>query len=570
MTQPSKGAAAFLTLFGLPFLGAGLAFMYAQFVSRGDFSAFQTVAAILFGSVFVFIGGVLIYAAIGGYGQLKKQAAIQESHPLSPWLCRTDWAMRRAESQNKKNEILFWSLAILCNMITLPFLLGMVQNFARTRDPLVFLLLGFNLLGAILIVKAVRTTMQHRRFGDTYFEFDTLPFSPGERVGGRIHLKFETRADHGIDLRLSCVRKVISGSGKSSTTNQIILWQADQNVPTGAVGPGPLGRAIPVDFSIPAESSTTNHDNPRDQVLWLLHAQADMPGVDYADDFEIPVFRTAASAEAAGDSEPSAFSRVNTFRFATTRSDDSGAVAQPAQTKVVVSNGAGGTEFYFPPLRNPGRALTLLLVTVVWTAVVYLMVQKHAPVLFFILFGVADLLIVAGFLHVAFGSSRIGVSSGEILSCRGIFGLGGTRRIQVSDVASIVPVVSMQQGASSGNQLHAIRLRLKDGRKFTLADEIDGRQEARWVVSQIETLAGLKLDTHVEVDLPLGVSAQLPGQTSGQVFTQARRPSSSASLGIFIVMVAGMMGFMVWRMTSFTFRRINSRTEAAAPVKPVA
>ncbi len=118
MTQPSKGAAAFLTLFGLPFLGAGLAFMYAQFVSRGNFSAFQTVAAILFGSVFVFIGGVLIYAAIGGYGQLKKQAAIEESHPLSPWLWRTDWAMRRAESQNKKNEILFWSLAILCNMIT--------------------------------------------------------------------------------------------------------------------------------------------------------------------------------------------------------------------------------------------------------------------------------------------------------------------------------------------------------------------------------------------------------------------------------------------------------------------
>src|SRR6266851_9121431 len=200
MTQPSKGAAAFLTLFGLPFLGAGLAFMHAQFVSRGDFSAFQTVAAILFASVFVFIGGVLIYAAIGGYGRVKKQAAIEESHPLSPWLWRTDWAMRRAESQNKKNEILFWSLAILCNMITLPFLLGMVPNFIRSGDPRVFLLLGFNLLGAILIVKAARTTMRHRRFGDTYFEFDSLPFSPGERLSGRIHLRFDARAEQGIDL----------------------------------------------------------------------------------------------------------------------------------------------------------------------------------------------------------------------------------------------------------------------------------------------------------------------------------------------------------------------------------
>src|SRR6266478_1252858 len=405
MTQPSKGAAAFLTLFGLPFLGGGFAFIYAQLVSRANFKTYDVVAAVLFGLVFVCIGGGLIYAAIRGYGLLKEQAARVEANPLSPWLWQTDWATRRAESQNKKSEILFWALAILCNMITLPFLFGMVPNFIRTGDPRVFLLLGFNLLGAILIVKAARSTMQHRRFGDTYFEFDALPFSPGERVGGRIHLKFETRAEHGIDLRLTCVRKVVSGSGKSSTTNQIILWQADQNVPAGAVGPGPLGRATPVDFSIPAESSITNHDNPRDQVLWLLHAQADVPGVDYSADFELPVFKNATSTETARDPEPSAFSGVNTFGFATTRSDDSGAVAQPAHTKVVVSNGSGGTEFYFPPLRNPGRALTLFLVTVVWTAVIYLMVQKHAPVLFFILFGLADLLIITGFLHVAFGSS---------------------------------------------------------------------------------------------------------------------------------------------------------------------
>src|SRR5258708_1589895 len=372
MTQPSKGSAVFLTLFGLPFLGAGLAFMYAQFVSRGDFSGFQTVAAILFGSVFVFIGGVLIYAAIGGYGQLKKQAAIQESHPLSPWLWRTDWAMRRAESQNKKNEILFWSLGILCNMITLPFLLGMVQHFARTRDPLVFLLLGFNLLGAILIVKAVRTTMQHRRFGDTYFEFDTLPFSPGERVGGRIHLKLDTRVEHGIDLKLSCVRKIVSGTGDSRSTSKVTLWQADQNVPAGAVGPGPLGRAIPVDFSPPAACLATNHDNPNDQILWLLHAQADVPGVDYSDDFEIPVFRGATSTAPATELGTGIRAGTCNFGFATAQTSDadSAGAAQPEHTKVVVSMGSGGTEFYFPAFRNPGRALLLLLFTLLCSAVI--------------------------------------------------------------------------------------------------------------------------------------------------------------------------------------------------------
>src|SRR6267154_6611303 len=78
MPQPSKGAAVFLTLFGLPFLGAGLAFIYAQLVSRENFTTTSTVAAVVFGLVFASIGGGLIYAAIGGYSRLKKQAAVRK------------------------------------------------------------------------------------------------------------------------------------------------------------------------------------------------------------------------------------------------------------------------------------------------------------------------------------------------------------------------------------------------------------------------------------------------------------------------------------------------------------
>src|SRR5882762_9692770 len=135
MTQPSKGAAAFLTVFGLPFVGMGLAFIYSQIISRGNFKPQQTIAAILFGSVFVFIGGALIYAAISGYGRLKKQAAIEEANPLSPWLWRTDWASRRSESLNKKSEITYWVICIFCNMILLPVVGGLAPKMVRTADP---------------------------------------------------------------------------------------------------------------------------------------------------------------------------------------------------------------------------------------------------------------------------------------------------------------------------------------------------------------------------------------------------------------------------------------------------
>jgi hypothetical protein len=562
MTQPSKAAAAFLALFGIPFLGGGLFLIYAQIVSRGNFRTESTILGVMIGLVLAVIGAGLIYAAIGGYGRLKKQAAIEESNPLSPWLWRTDWASRRAESLNKKSEITYWVICILCNLILLPVVVGLVPKMARTADPRAFILLGFSLIGVILLVNAIRATIRHRRFGNTYFEFNALPFSPGDHVGGRIHLKLEAQAQHGIDLRLSCVHRVVTGSGDSRRTREAILWQAEQNLPSGAVGPGPLGRVIPVDFVLPAETYVTNRDNPNGQVLWLLHAQADVPGVDYSDDFELPVFPSAASVEAARDSKSQASS-------AAPSDSDSGVVAQPANMKVIVSMHSGGTEFHFPAFRNPSRALGLLAFTLFWSGVVYVLYRVHAPLFFFIVFGLFDLLLVCGVFHVTLGNARIGVANGEILSRTGIFGAGATRRIQVSDVASIVPVVSVQQNGTSGNALYAIRLRTKNGRKYTLADEIDSRQEARWVVSQIEALAGLKLDTHVEVDSPFGPPPQPFEQGSGQVIARPQpRASTAASIGMFAVMVIAMLAWVFWRTPTGASRGSGSRIAAASRPNP--
>ena len=573
MAQPSKVGPIFLTIFALPFLGGGLFFLYGLLVSSPNVHASNRATGIFVASFFVFVGGGLIFAGFKGYGLLKKQAALQEANPLSPWLWRADWASRRAESQRKKNYIGAWILAAFCNLITLPILANVVPKLIRTSDPRAIIPLLFGLAGLILVLYAIRLTIRHERFGNTYFEFDSLPFSPGERVGGRIHLRFETQAAHGIDLRLSCVRRVVTGSGNNRSTSQMSLWQADKNVPSGAVGSGPLGRAIPVDFELPAESLITDHSNASDQVLWLLHAQADVPGVDYADDFELPVFRTATSPQAVSDSQSQASSAASSVGFATARSidADSGAVPQPARMKVVVSMHDGGTEFYFPPFRTPGRALVLLLVSGLFSGAVYALFRSHVPFFFAAFFSLGDLLVIFGFFHVAFGSARIGVGNGEILSRGGVLGFGPTRRTAFSEVASIVPVGMMQQGGNSWNAVYAIRMQTKDGKKFTLADEISSREEARWVVSQLETLAGLKLDTHVEMQLPLGVQAQpVQLRTARTMSSPQSTMAILTSFGIFVALVAAMFA---WQGKSFfaAKARANSSRAAAAPkARPVA
>src|SRR5215472_12920391 len=580
MVQRSKVGPVILTIFAFPFLGGGLLFLYALMVRSWNFKPGDLALRLVMASVFVFVGAGLLFAAFKTYGFLKKQAALQQANPLSPWLWRADWAASRAEGANKRNYINAWTAAVFVNLIIAPFMFGKIPELVRQGDPRAFLLLALCCFAAILTINAIRATIRHEHFGNSYFEFDPLPIGPGPRMTGRIQLRLPTLAEHGIDLRLSCVRRIVSGTGDSRAVSNATLWQADKNVPSGAIEPGPLGRAIPVDFEVPADGLITDRSHTDDQILWLLHAQADVPGVDYSDDFELPVFRTADSPQPANDSSSQADTdSFSSFAFAAEKSADadSGAIAQPARTKVVVSMHDGGTEFYFPPLRTPARALLLFVVALVFFGAVYALIHSNAPVPFTVLFALGDLLVICGFFHVAFGNARIGVGNGEILSRRGILGMGTTRRFPFSDVASIVPAGTVQQGGNSGdNSIFSIQLHTKSGQKLTLADEISSRQEARWVVSQLETLAGLKLDTHVEVALPLGVQTQPVQLRGGRTNVRVQTTGSSwAAFAIFGAVVLAMFAWQAkWNVGARSVRantsRTASRTGGASRPKPVA
>ena len=84
----------------------------------------------------------------------------------------------------------------------------------RNSDPKALILIGLCLFPAIVLAGALRVTLRRERYGKTYLEFNSLPFSPGKRVSGQIQLRLPTSIPHGVDLQLSCVRRIITGSGK--------------------------------------------------------------------------------------------------------------------------------------------------------------------------------------------------------------------------------------------------------------------------------------------------------------------------------------------------------------------
>ncbi len=576
MTRPSKGAEALLIVFGLVFAAAGIFFASSLFFSAPGQVQGNRWVGVLVSTIFILVGGGIVYGVVYGTRKVQEQAAAEQSNPESPWLWQKDWAASRAESKNRNSAIGLWLAAIFWNLIAFTVAFSTVPKLWRASDlkalfPLVFCVVGVMLAGA-----AIRASIRRERFGQTYFEFASLPFSPGRTLKGTIHLRFNTDARHGIDLRLSCVRQVVTGAGNNRSTQQSVLWQADKNVPQESLTPGPMGdAAIPVDFSIPGDAYESNHDQPSDQVLWLLHAQADVPGVDYSDDFEVPVFRLTPSPAAA--SEPKALTMnepaplfLNQAQGATVPpafQADACDVAAPENPKVVVSTAMdGGTEFYFPAFRNPARVLGLILFTAVWTGVVYFLAHSKAPFFFPVVFGLFDLLLIYALIQSAMGSCRIDVGNGKVVFRRAVLGIGAAREIPFSDISQILPVTTAQQRGTPAS--YSLRLQTRDGKKLTLADAIDNRQEARWVAAQLEKFAGLKLDTHVAVEAGFGAYGPPPqrGQTPSASPAAFGR-NSPVAIAVGIAFFLAWTGFFGYRFFSRDYGKPVRVSKVSAPAK---
>jgi hypothetical protein len=550
VTPPSKGAQVFPFVFGLIFMAFGLAFASSFFFVAPSHVQGNRWAGALMGAIFALIGGGVIGVGIYGNRKLKERAAIETSNPQSPWLWRKDWAVSRAESKNRNSAFGLWAAAIFVNGIVFTIAASVVPQLLRTSAPKAFFPLAFCVVGIILAGAAIRASIRRKRFGQTYFEFASLPFSPGRTLKGAIHLRFHTSARHGIGLSLSCVRQVITGGGKNRSTLQSVLWQADKNVPQASLAPGLMGdTVIPVEFSIPSDAYESNHDDLNDQVLWLLHAQADVPGVNYSDDFEVPVFRLTPSSAPATEPRPIFLSDAQGTTAPPAFQSDPSDVAAPQNPKVVVSAGMdGSTEFYFPAFRNPFQILILIFFTAVWTAIVYFLAHSKAPLFFTVVFGLFEILLIYGLICATLVSFRIQAGDGRIVLRRALFGIGGAREFRFSDITQILAATKAQQPGTPAS--YSLRLQMRNGEKATLVDMIDNRQEARWVAAQLEKLAGLKLDTHVAVDTVLG-SYDPPqrGQAASRPLPAFRR-SSPAALAVVITFFLAWTGLVGYRLLS--------------------
>jgi hypothetical protein len=272
------------------------------------------------------------------------------------------------------------------------------------------------------------------------------------------------------------MNRITTGSGDSRSTRESILWRGESDLSSSQMYPGPAGTTIPVNFRIPRELQPTEKRSNGDEIVWLLEALADVPGVDYHDIFEVPVFRTQQTPT---QPEPETPVEVPI-------------AARPDAVTVQITQTSKGVEYYFPAARNKGFAMATTVFLMIFGAVTYFIAGSRAPFIFPLAFGFFALLLLYISLQMWFGTTRVGIGNGNVLVQDGWFGGGKVRQFAFAEIATIGSKIASQQGGGTGIPYYDIELSLRSGRKVTLGRTIRNKKEVDWLIEEMNRLTGLQ------------------------------------------------------------------------------
>lgn len=293
---PAKAVSGvvFLCLFSLPFAGFGMFALCKSiqfFLTPGKVK--EGLMLGLFALVFSVVGYGMFFGAIAEYRAQLRKAQSRATHPDEPWLWRPDWANNRSCSSARGLMWSAWIFALLWNCISDSGAVFMLKSQESIFPKVVFGII-FPLIGLALFGRAVRLTILWKRFGASTFKMLSVPGVIGGSLSGAIETSVKLRPRDGFHLRLACVSRVRISAGKSSTTQETVLWQVEKTMNDDLLGE-PRRSGIPVSFQIPADVLPTNDTALSNAIVWRLIAKAKLPGISYSATFEVPVFRTGAS-----------------------------------------------------------------------------------------------------------------------------------------------------------------------------------------------------------------------------------------------------------------------------------
>jgi len=417
-------------------------------------------------SAAIVCGGLiaLIFGISAKKHALKTGAA--KSADEKPWLKRKDWADGRINSSSRKATLLLWIfVAFWCGIS------GAISLFVIPRGNHGALMV-LMVISLALIFFTLNTTLAWRKFGRSIFEMAAVPAPLGGTLRGKIQVQKKLQPQHGLHLRLSCVRRATTGKSNNRQTTEKILWQDEKWLRADLPQTDLNATAIQVFFKLPdnlPESTAATGDG----IHWKLEASAKLRGPNFDATFEVPVFKLP---------EPPRISEDPTLQFQMSLDE----MRKQMHSKIQVNDLPDGKEFIFPAARNPGFLAGATAIWVVWTGVIILLICNHAPPLLPLVASAADLLMTVFLVNLWFHRSHVAIAAGQVKIEAAWFSFKKQRAIKSSDVANFSTEIGAQVGHSP---YYDLKIRVRDGREFTVAKHLGNKPEADWLVRQMTAAA---------------------------------------------------------------------------------
>lgn len=296
----------------------------------------------------------------------------------------------------------------------------------------------------------------------------------------------DARPERGFEARLQCVELRQSGSGKNRSTHEIPLWEEKRQVGAGEVHAGRLGTAVPIRFTIPHRLQETTMQPGRRSILWRLALCAELPGVDYATNFEVPVFRTPESDPEVTDADAAADAGTAEQAPARPVSAAGGGAFRDDSRIRATRDHDGRTIFRFPPARNVGTALGISFMAALWGGIIVVLSRlDDVPLPIVLGFGFFEVLLLWGALRYWFRSTRVDVRPAD-LEIRTRTLLVGRRRVLPAD--AIRTILVELNGLNNGRPFYDIHVQTHvDGRTraHTAGDMMRDKREAEWLAREM-------------------------------------------------------------------------------------
>lgn len=244
----------------------------------------------------LFAGGS-VAILLGPYLMRRKrihQARALAAQPDEPWMWRRDWAERRIKGSTTSagTLVLVWIFAIVANAMSWPIVF-LIPDELDEGNTLMLLGLMFPLAALAVLALALYKSLQRRRFGRSALHLETLPGQIGGSLRATLRVPRAFHPEKGFTVTLTCIeRKWYLDDDNSQSSTDTTLWSTEDLLERPAITHDP-GMIFPLEFTIPYRCRPTRPRDGDDETLWQVQVHADLPGVDYSERFEVPVFRTA-------------------------------------------------------------------------------------------------------------------------------------------------------------------------------------------------------------------------------------------------------------------------------------